>query len=558
VKGFRYNKVITITILVALLSLIVGLVVLAQTKSRLAYASKEEYKKQQTILANQIADTLSNNIVNVQNQLRVMATMPEVKDIENVERCNSKLSELLEVNQRQLGNLGRTDPNGRFACSVNQAIIGQDSSRYGTYVQDLINDPKHMPVLSRMARPTGADTLATGLHVPVYDGDVFRGTLGGALYFSQFQDAYLRSIKFGNNGHVVLVDDNGDILYHPSKAQNGKNLLDPKILSFFEPQSTMRLLLKDVQSGKSGTFDYSVEGTQKAGLYKTFKLPDMNRHWAVVVTIPAEDLEHAVNQTGINTIFLVLVALFALTNGLLTFVSLRIISKNSEVQRMKDDFISITSHQLRTPATIVKQNLGLIKSGFVTDKKDINKFINSAYESNEDQLNIIESILSVSKLEAGRLEINKEPVVLQDLVGTLASKLKMNITSKGHKLRVNMPPKPIRLQADPTALTMAVENLVSNAVKYTPPGGHITIKVKKEDDTALVIVKDTGNGMSPEDISKLFLRFNRLHSAVTSHVPGTGLGLYLTKKIVELHSGTILVESQKHKGTTFTIKLPRD
>jgi signal transduction histidine kinase len=535
-----------------------GWFVLAQVKSRLVHVSKEEYKQQQTLLANQIVDTLRNNIVNVQNQLRVMATMPEVKDIDNIERCNSKLTELLEINQKQLGNLGRTDPGGRFACSVNRAIIGQDSAQYGAYIRDLINDPQHMPVMSRMTQPTGANTLATGLHVPVYEGDAFRGTLGGALYFSKFQDAYLRGIKFGNNGHVVLMDDNGDILYHPSKDQNGKNLLDPKVLAFFEPQETMRQLLKDVQVGKSGTFDYSIGGTQKVGLYKTFKLPDMNRHWAVVVTIPAEDLEHVVDKAGINTIFFVLVCLFSLTTGLLTFVSLRIIRKNSEVQRMKDDFISITSHQLRTPATIVKQNLGLIKSGFVTDKKDIDKFINSAYESNEDQLKIIESILSVSKLEAGRLEINKEPIILQDLVGTLAAKLKMNIASKRHTLRLNMPARAIDLQADPTALAMAIENLISNAVKYTSPGGKITIKVRKENDMALIIVKDTGDGISAEDIPKLFLRFNRLHSAVISHVPGTGLGLYLTKKIIELHGGTIIVESQKHRGTTFILKLPRD
>lgn len=549
---------IAFTLLAALLSMAIGLVVLTGIKERLVGTAKDQYMQQQTLLADQIAETLSNNIVNLQNQLRVMATMSEVQNIDDVEGCNAKLAELLEINEKQLGNLARTNSGGVFACSVNKGVIGQDSARYGSYVHDLINDPQHAPVLGRNARPAGVDTLAVALHVPVYNGGEFQGTLGGAMYFSKFQDAYLRSIAFGNNGHVVLLDDNGDILYHPSKAQNGKNLLDPEVLAAFKPQDTMKQLLKDVQKGESGRFEYSLANTNKVGIYKTFKLPGIDRHWAVVATIPVEDLEQVVNQAGINTIFLILVSLFTLTIALLSFVSLRIIHKNLEVQRMKDDFISITSHQLRTPATIVKQNLGIIKEGYATSKKDINKFINSAYESNEDQLSVIENILSVSKLEAGRLEITKQPIVLQDVVSKLAENLKMNVAAKKHSLSLDMPPDPICLQADPIKLNMAIENLVGNAVKYTPAGGKIIIQVEQHNGWASIGVQDNGRGIASADIPKLFMRFNRLHSAINSHVPGTGLGLYLTRKIVELHGGTIEVVSREGKGSTFTVNLPRD
>lgn len=534
----------------------IGLVVLSAIKSHLVQVSIDDYKRQQTLLADQVIETLKNNFVNLENQLRVMATMPEVKNIDNVSQCNNKLNELLQINQKQLGNLARTNPDGFFVCSVNKGIIGQDSSRYGTYVKDLIRDPKHMPVLGRITQPQGTNSYAAGLHIPVYEGGKFRGTLGGAIYFDKFQDAYLSSVKFGNNGHLVLMDDNGDILYHPSSQQKGKNLLDPKVLALFEPEATMRQLLLDVQAHKSGTFDYSVQGTKKSGIYKTFKIPDIERYWAVVVTIPLEDLEHVVNQAGIDNIFMVLVLLLAFTTTLLTFVSLRNIIKNLEVQRMKDDFISITSHQLRTPATIVKQNLGLVRGGYVTREKDINKFIDAAYESNEDQLTIIENILSVSRLEAGRLELQKEQLVLQDLVNDIIAKLKMNITSKKHKLKVRMPTRPINLSADPTKLTMAIENLISNAVKYTPARGVIDITVTKRKDHVSIAVSDNGEGISSQDMAQLFQRFNRLHSATASHVPGTGLGLYLTKKIIELHGGSITVESSKKHGSTFTIKLP--
>ena len=540
----------------AFISMALGLTVLTAVKNQLVRVSTENYKKQQSQLANQIAETLSSNLENVQNQLILMASMPEVQSFQDTERCRTRLAELLKINQKQLGNLGRVDSEGYFRCSVNQSLIGQHTSQYGTYVSDLINDPQHKPVLSRVTRPAGVDSFAVGLHVPVYEGGKFSGTLGGALYFNQFQDQYLRSIKLGNNGHVVVIDDNGGILYHPSPEQNGKNLLSEDVLKLFEPQETMHRLLEDVKAGKSGAFDYSVQGTQKTGLYKTFKVPNTDRHWSVIVTLPVEDFAQVVNQAGVNRIFLVLVLLFAFTTGLLTFLSLRNTLKALEVQRMKDEFISITSHQLRTPATVVKQYLGLIKDGFVSNKKDMAEFVDAAYKSNDDQLEIIQNILSISRLEAGHMELQKEPVALQDLIKRISEVMQMHVKQKELTLRMRLPAKPLHLQADPTKLTMAIENLISNAVKYTPEGGTITITARRRQNEVQIAVKDTGKGIPVKEMPKLFKRFNRMKSAVADQVPGTGLGLYLTKLVVELHGGTIAVESAEDKGSTFTITLP--
>ncbi len=266
--------------------MLLGFFVISKVKEQLVEVAINDYKEQQTLLANQIADTLSNNLTNVENQLQLMATMPEVQNIDDTNQCNAKLDELLHVNQKQLGNLARTDPNGILVCSVNRAIIGQDTARYGKYVHNLIDDPSHRPVLGPLTKPAGAHSNVAALHVPVYQNGVFRGTIGGALYFNKFQDEYLKSIKFGNTGYVVVIDDNADILYHPSPAQNGKNLLNPAVLKFFEPQSRMRQLAENVKSGKSGTFEYNLMGTKKIALYKSFMVPETSRHWGVIVTIP--------------------------------------------------------------------------------------------------------------------------------------------------------------------------------------------------------------------------------------------------------------------------------
>lgn len=554
-RRLRFDRVIAFTLGAALLCAVVGLIVLARTKDELVRATHENYKQQQSLIASQIADMLSNNFVNVENQLRIMATMPEVQDYTDTERCNAKLGELLQVNQKQLGNLGRVDEQGTFVCSVNAAIIGQPAGQYGDYVPRLIADPEHRTVIGRLNKPAGTDNQVIPLHVPVYRDGVFGGTLGGALYFSDFQNNFLRSVRLGNNGHAVIMDDNGDILYHPSKEQSGKNLLDPKILGMFEPQATMRNLVQQVKAGKSGSFEYRHAGTVKIGVYKTFQVPNTTRNWSVIVTIPAEDLDIVARQAGIDRIFLALLALFTIVTGLLTFVSLRNIYRDREIQRIKDDFISITSHQLRTPATIVKQNLGIIRDGFAREEER-DSFIDGAYISNENQLSIIENILNVSKLEAGRLKLHKEPVDLVTMIRKLADSMKLGIKARNHKLKLDLPKTPVRLQADSTKLCMALENLLSNAVKYTPPGGSIVITVRQEGSQAVVMVRDTGQGIASHELPQLFQRFYRLHGDETSHVPGTGLGLYLTKKIVELHGGSISAESRLKRGTTFTVHLP--
>ncbi len=115
----KYNRAVIITLAVALVSLFFGLAVLSEIKAELVKSSTKEYKQQQELLANQIADTIRNNLENAENQLIVMATMPELKDTSNVDQCNSKIAELLQINQRQLGNLARTDINGRF-CLLRQ------------------------------------------------------------------------------------------------------------------------------------------------------------------------------------------------------------------------------------------------------------------------------------------------------------------------------------------------------------------------------------------------------------------------------------------------------
>lgn len=231
--------------------------------------------------------------------------------------------------------------------------------------------------------------------------------------------------------------------------------------------------------------------------------------------------------------------------------------KEKAVELAKDELLSLASHQLRTPATGVKQYVGMVLQGFAgkvppTQKKLLEK----AYASNDRQLRIINEILHLAKIDAGRIVLAKQPTNLDELVSDVVNEQRPDVEAAEHQLRVELPPDPITISADTHMLRMALENLVSNAIKYTPAGGRITVRVFKDDDYAFTSVSDTGVGIKPEDKDKIFRQFSRLANEMSQQVGGTGIGLYLAKHLVELHKGFIAFESEPGKGSTFTIAMP--
>jgi signal transduction histidine kinase len=231
--------------------------------------------------------------------------------------------------------------------------------------------------------------------------------------------------------------------------------------------------------------------------------------------------------------------------------------KEKAVQLAKDELLSLASHQLRTPATGVKQYVGMVLQGFAgkvpsTQKKLLEK----AYASNDRQLRIINEILHLAKIESGRIVLAKQLTNLNELVSDVVNEQTPDIEAAKHKIKVNLPKEPLVIHADTHMLRMAIENLLSNAIKYTPGGGHITVHVHKENSNACISVTDNGVGIESGDADKVFRQFSRLSNVMSQQVGGTGIGLYLAKHLVELHNGRITMESQPGKGSTFTIIMP--
>lgn len=228
-----------------------------------------------------------------------------------------------------------------------------------------------------------------------------------------------------------------------------------------------------------------------------------------------------------------------------------------ELNKTKDEFISLASHQLRTPATGVKQYLGMVLQGMAGDIPPMQKsLLEKAYESNERQLTIVSDLLKVAQVDAGKVHIRKRPVDITELIEDVAKEQAETYASRKQNLKVITHRKKVYADADQAKVRMVFENLIDNASKYSEHNKEVTVTVDKEPQWVRVDIVDRGVGLAPEDADKLFEKFSRVHNPLSTEVGGTGLGLYWAKNIIDLHNGMIRVSSVVGEGSTFSVYLP--
>lgn len=225
----------------------------------------------------------------------------------------------------------------------------------------------------------------------------------------------------------------------------------------------------------------------------------------------------------------------------------------------KDEFISLASHQLRTPATAIKQLLGLFTEGFQTDvREDHLEIIKRAYESNERQIAIVNSLLKVAQVDAGKIKLRIEECNIKQLLENVIDDFRDTFRSRQQAIALFVVDPSLVVHADAQHLRMAIENLVSNASKYTYTHGSITITASQVKEWIRISVADNGVGIASRDIENLFEKFRRIPNDLSDEVGGSGLGLYWANKVVELHGGRIDVGSVLNEGTAFNVYLPAE
>lgn len=228
-----------------------------------------------------------------------------------------------------------------------------------------------------------------------------------------------------------------------------------------------------------------------------------------------------------------------------------------ELDEAKDEFISMASHQLRTPLTSIKGYLSMVLEGDAGKVSSVQKeFLGYAYDGSERMVNLIADLLNVSRMSAGKFQITPVPTDLAAIVRDEVRQLHTHAAAKNLKLEFNEPPKPLpQMQLDDGKTRQVIMNFIDNAIYYTKEGS-VTVTLVQDGDMAELRVKDTGIGVPPEEKTKLFHKFYRADNAQKVRPDGTGLGLFLAKRVVEDQGGTLIFESAVGKGSTFGFRLP--
>lgn len=233
--------------------------------------------------------------------------------------------------------------------------------------------------------------------------------------------------------------------------------------------------------------------------------------------------------------------------------------KLKELDKLKSEFLSLATHQIRAPLTAIKgYSSMLIEGDFGMLPAKAVESVMIIMKSCQNLINIVSDFLNISRIEQGRMVYEKSVFDFGELVKEVANELKPNIENAGLLLKLEIPDNErAKVNADRDKIRQAIGNIIDNSIKYTVKG-KIEVSVKIEKDKVSVRIEDTGVGIDPQEIGKLFTKFSRAKEANKTNVVGTGLGLYIAKKMVEAHRGDIRVESEGvGKGSAFIIELPR-
>jgi len=226
-----------------------------------------------------------------------------------------------------------------------------------------------------------------------------------------------------------------------------------------------------------------------------------------------------------------------------------------QLDKAKDEFVSLASHELRTPMTAIKSYVWMVlndRSGQKTKE-----YLQLVFNSTERLIHLVNDMLDISRIESGRVQLKLEPFDMSELLKQIVDEFKARAADKKITLSLSDSVTLPLVTADRDKIMQVLENLVGNSLKFTDSGGKITLASRLSGDYLETSVTDTGRGVSEDEIGKLFTKFERGGSPLTTlSEPGTGLGLYLCKQYVELHKGTIAVKSKVGQGSTFAFNLP--
>jgi len=232
------------------------------------------------------------------------------------------------------------------------------------------------------------------------------------------------------------------------------------------------------------------------------------------------------------------------------------ITEQKKLDQAKTEFVSLTSHQLRTPVAAVKWYMDMLLSGNLGElSPKQEEYVNRIHKVNEEMVDLIDTLLNISRIETGSVKVELKQTNVIELTESILLELSSQIEEKRINIIKQYNDNLKNIESDSKLLRIVIQNLISNAIKYTPEGGSVSITFKDFLGDKAIIVSDTGIGIPEEEQDKVFTKLFRANNAKNIGSQGTGLGLYLIKSIIEAMGNSIDFVSKENKGSTFTIKL---
>ncbi|MCK5061632.1 sensor histidine kinase [Candidatus Parcubacteria bacterium] len=402
-------------------------------------------------------------------------------------------------------------------------------------------------------------------------------------------DQIISSIELGKAGYLYAIDNSGTIIASKNKkfARVGESVKDIPLVA--------KVLNGEAYNGLE-EFIYYTSNLNQRVVFSSQAVEPIN--WYVISEWPIRDAFSVIGNIIYFSLFISLASLF-LVGALAIFFTRQIIkpikaldkgareiakgnmdwkiklytndefellsrqfNKMTEVlkdnQRLRDEFVFISAHELRTPVTATKGYLSMLLDG--SFGKVPKKFVDPlkiVYTANERLVQLVHDLLEIARTEAGKMKIAIKSVGMAENIKQVINELKSLQDEKGIIVNYQEADNDYQVQADPDKLKEVLINIIGNAIKYTTKGGDINISHEVRDAYLITHIKDQGIGMSKEETSKLFSKFYRAQNEDTAKIEGTGLGLFICKEIVERMNGEIWVESEKGKGSTFSFRLGR-
>lgn len=368
------------------------------------------------------------------------------------------------------------------------------------------------------------------IYVPIYRGGVTPATVDArreylvGFAYSPFRSGDLFSGIFGNQDAAAISFDiyDGTELKPEALLYHSESNTDPR----YQPRFTSN---------------------------ETFMIAE--RQWTIVYhSLPAFDRAGTLNLVPVILLVGSLLSMF-----LFFLVQAQVNARHQAEQAVheRDIFLSVASHELKTPLTALYGNIQLLQrrvanSGSMSEREQ--RITRAVVEQTRRLMRLIDGLLDRTRLQEGRLNLELEPIDLGALAEQVVDEVQPTLVQ--HSLVLHRPNEPLMLIGDTIRMEQVFFNLIGNAIKYSPYGGLVEVKLRHADTTALIQVTDHGLGIPSEVTPQLFQQFYRAPNAINRQIRGMGIGLYVVKEIVERHGGTVTVESAEGQGSTFSVRLP--